>query len=300
MRRSDLYEWHPHAGYLYALLLGAPALAWEYLRRNPEYRQDWRRQGASAAAGRWGLRLFEDPELDARDACPIWTPDLECVLRLCPDTDSEDVAAPFRLWNLPGRKQIVFDGHTLSVFVRQPGCNARLALAASLADGMPFAYVVRPGQLLHNRTLMLGGELKKIERSTSHAIAATIPRPTASALLEMQTLQALDGHLAGASAHEIADVLFGSALANHWHADSGMRSKVRRLVRRGSQLMRGGYRQLLYGSTRQQGRPGSRAKRPSAGRLTSTILPPPVGDCSAGDSDRWRQTQCDIPFRGNP
>src|SRR3546814_1527057 len=69
------------------------------------------------------------------------------------------------------------------------------------------------------------------------------PRPPLSALLELHTLQALDATLAGASLREVAEGLFGvDAVAADWHADSALRARVRRLVRRANVLMRGGYR----------------------------------------------------------
>ena len=51
------------------------ALAWEFLRRNPEYRADYRRWRAGALIGlaeRWGLRAPLDPELQDIDAKEIW------------------------------------------------------------------------------------------------------------------------------------------------------------------------------------------------------------------------------------
>ena len=63
--------WYATAAYLYVLHLDGPALAWEYLRRHPDYRHDWlRHRRQPDAAGHWGLRLLEDPALDARDAHP--------------------------------------------------------------------------------------------------------------------------------------------------------------------------------------------------------------------------------------
>jgi hypothetical protein len=67
-------------------------LAWEYLRRHPDYRLDWLRhhrrpQAAQQAAHRWGLRLLEDPALDARDAHPAWLPGHVAVVQLYPDAD---------------------------------------------------------------------------------------------------------------------------------------------------------------------------------------------------------------------
>jgi hypothetical protein len=42
MADHNAEQWYPTAAYLYVLHLDDLALAWEYLRRNPEYRRDWR------------------------------------------------------------------------------------------------------------------------------------------------------------------------------------------------------------------------------------------------------------------
>ena len=50
--------------YLYVLALDGPALAWEFLRRNPGYRAEWHRAGPRRrddAAMRWGLRSRPGP-----------------------------------------------------------------------------------------------------------------------------------------------------------------------------------------------------------------------------------------------
>lgn len=38
-------HWMANAAYLYILVLDRPSVAWEHLRRNPDYRNDWRRFG---------------------------------------------------------------------------------------------------------------------------------------------------------------------------------------------------------------------------------------------------------------
>src|SRR3546814_4285666 len=58
------------------------------------------------------------------------------------------------------------------------------------------------------------------------------------------SLQALDASLAGASLRDVGEGLFGADAVADWYSDGGLRSKVRRLVRRGDALMRGGYRHL--------------------------------------------------------
>ena len=91
--------WYPTAAYLYVLCLDTLALAWEYLRRHPDYRLDWlRRARRPDAAHHWGLRLLEDPTLDARDAHPAWLPGHEAVVQLHPDADPPPDAAAFAFW----------------------------------------------------------------------------------------------------------------------------------------------------------------------------------------------------------
>jgi hypothetical protein len=60
-------------------------------------------------------------------------------------------------------------------------------------------------------------------------------------------LVALDGHLAGRSYRDIAEVLYGTdRIGSYWTDDSrGYKSKVRRAVACGLALMNNGYRDLL-------------------------------------------------------
>jgi hypothetical protein len=244
-------HWYPTAAYLYVLWLDALALAWEYLRRNPDYRLDWlRRARRPDAAQRWGLRLLEDPALDARDAHPAWLPGHADVVQLYPDADPPPDAAAFAFWSLPGHKQLLHDGKGLVLIARSPGRCLRYALAPGLEDGMAVAYAQRGGAAAP---------------APGHAPSAvqTRPRPTPAALLELHTLQALDATLTGASLRDVAEGLFGAdAVAADWHADGDLRARVRRLVRRGDALMRGGYRQLAQLPSLEKGRFEGHAKRP--------------------------------------
>lgn len=55
-------HWYPTAAYLYMLHLDGPALAWEYLRRHPDYRRDWlRRRRRPEAAARWDCACWKIP-----------------------------------------------------------------------------------------------------------------------------------------------------------------------------------------------------------------------------------------------
>lgn len=239
--------WYPTAAYLYVLHLDGPALAWEYLRRHPDYRRDWlRRRRQPEAAQAWGLRLLEDPAVDARDAQPAWFPDHDAVLQLYPDADPPPGAAVFEFWRIPGHKHLVHDGKRLVLVSRWPGCCVRLSFAPGLAEGVAYLYAMRARAAPCASDRTITAELEKLATADGTTPAAAVrSRPTPAALLDLHTLQALDAALAGASLRETAIGLFGAeAVAAGWYADGGLRSRVRRLVRRGQSLMRGGYRRL--------------------------------------------------------
>jgi hypothetical protein len=87
--------------------------------------------------------------------------------------------------------------------------------------------------------------------------------PTREAIVQMRTLQALDGALLGASHRDIAAALFGyKEGVLRWHADGDVRARVRHLVRRGRSLMNGGYLALLTSSPAGKGDPGHGTKSP--------------------------------------
>lgn len=256
--------WYPTAAYLFVLHLDGPELAWEYLRRNPEYRLDWlRRHRRPDAARGWGLRLLEDPAVDARDAHPAWFPDHEAVIQIYSDDDPPPNAGAFEFWNIPGSKHLVHDGKRLVLTAHWPGCCVRLALAPGLADGMACLYAMRACATPCARYRALAAGLDALTAITGAApAAAACARPRPATLQELHTLQALDATLAGASLREVAEGLFGADEAAGWHADGGLRSKVRRLVQRGEALMRGGYRRLAQLPPLEKGRFDKDAKRP--------------------------------------
>ncbi|MGU2390807.1 DUF2285 domain-containing protein [Pseudomonas aeruginosa] len=265
MADHNAEQWYPTAAYLYVLHLDDLALAWEYLRRNPEYRRDWRdRQRRPEAAQRWGLRLLEDPRLDARDAHPVWFPAPPELIHLYPDVDPMPDSVAFDFWRFPGSKGLVHDGRRLLLTTRWPGCCLRLTIAPGLEQGMTYVHAVRACARPCACFRAMAAELDRLAVTADAApLAAVRCRPSPAALLELHTLQALDATLAGASLRAVAAGLFGqSVVTDGWHADGGLRSKVRRLVRRGRTLMLGGYRRLAQIDGRGEGRSAQPAKRP--------------------------------------
>jgi len=257
MAESNAAQWYPTAAYLYVLHLDGPALAWEYLRRNPDYRRDWLRRGVDPiqVAHRWGLRLLEDPKCDARDAQPDWTSDPNHLVHIRPDDDTGGEPHPFRIWRLPGYKSLIHDGARWVLTCQLARRILRVAIAPTLEDGMTYAVAVRAGARMALRWRAAETELPLLDTTYTEPIAVVAHRPGRNALLHLRALQALDGTLAGASQREVAEVLFGCAtVAKHWYDDSDLRAQVRRLIRRGKVFMRGGYRHLVHTETTGKGR----------------------------------------------
>lgn len=236
-------DWRPPAAYIYILHLDRPALAWEYLRRNPAYQADWSGRGRRGdVAERWGLRDLEDPRLDARAAQPTWLVDPDELVRLTADPGSGTPA--FSVWAMPGAKRMVPDGPRLLLTSTVGPQQLRVALDASVHDGIPVAYLLRndgggPAQLQ-----VIEAQRRLIAAAFSRP--APLPRPDRTALLNMRSLQALDGIYAGASQRAIGAALFGQDwIVQHWDADGELRNQVRYLIRRAHALAGGGYRRLL-------------------------------------------------------
>jgi hypothetical protein len=75
-------DWRCPAAYAYVSDLDPSGLAWEFLRRNPEYRREYRTVSeesqsnaqAEAFACRWGMRSCVAPDMPANKAALIWLP----------------------------------------------------------------------------------------------------------------------------------------------------------------------------------------------------------------------------------
>ncbi|CAM5392766.1 DNA -binding domain-containing protein [Alcaligenes faecalis] len=246
--------WQLTARYLYLLHLDGPALAWEYLRRNPDYQTDYaahaqRQQHASPNPLRWGLIAWEDPRGDARDAFVLWHSDclpapfishgFEAAMQFPQQLD---------LWALPGRKRLrALPGGDAHLALLAQGeaywLRARIAPTALAAANchlwLPVAGASAQPWLPYLQTSA------QVRRSVSrHGGQRT--RKYRAETLHMRALQALDGIATGASQRELAEVIFGCSRSRDvWHGDSGLRSQVRNYVNRGNFFMRGAYRELL-------------------------------------------------------
>ena len=124
MHSINRLSWVPTAAYLYTLWLDRVLLAWEYLRRNPDYRREFccetalRQQGSPAC---WGLKVWEDPDQDSRTVDPLRRFPAGTEVLLAPDL-AGGRAPTFDVWKIPGRKILRADGDPLCLPTRVMPC----------------------------------------------------------------------------------------------------------------------------------------------------------------------------------
>ena len=163
-----------------------------------------------------------------------------------PDEDPETASPAFDPWRFPGRKAIGHDGCRLALKLTRLGRSWHVHVAAGLDAAKPFTFSVAPDERAGARLREAKDMLATIAGRHAGFVSR---RGSAEPIITMQSLQALDGHLAAASERDIAIALFGErTVRENWHSDSELRAKVRYLIRRGRILMSGGYRRLLWGA----------------------------------------------------
>lgn len=187
-----------------------------------------------------------------------------------PDDEPETIAPVFDPWAMPGRKALGHDGSRLALKLCGRGRSWHLHIAGALDAGMPFTFVIAPDDRAAAR-LREAHEMLAVIAGQRTDLAGQ--RSATEAIITMQSLQALDGHLAGASERDIAIVIFGARIVmEKWHGDSELRARVRYLIRRGRKLMGGGYRVLLWGEAAR--RAGAFSMLPTAGRKPARDVSP--------------------------
>lgn len=244
-----MHEWQAGSAYLYILHLDRSALAWEYLRRNPEYQRQWHAGELTERhnlSSRWGCTIAEDPKLDGREAQPGWLPDPTETIRITASENSQSSDATFSVWNLRGRRRLSYTKEYLELDAVHATSYTRLRMDHSVADGIPYAYVVRADTALHERLDKVCQHAQRLKCAQAANQESNQPRINRTQLVHARTLQTLDGVQAGASHRDIAHALFGATdVTTRWSSDGELRAQVRYFVRRGRKLMKGGYRTLL-------------------------------------------------------
>ena len=242
--------------------------AWEFLRRNQDYIADWRcsvprnlpyvrlKDGTQLLrlrrrfprAEQWGLHAFPDPRLCARQAPVFWHANvLKRVVRMKavqPD-EAEDVAQrTFAEFKADRRAVIDASGMPL-VLMKGRGVHVAVDVRGLSVLTAPFKPVFELRDL--DDVSAQAELLKRLQRFREPAPKAAQRPPFAIDERLHHALIALDESLAGKSYREIAITIFGEKrVAEEWYGPSQfLKDRIRRLVARGTELMKGGYRDLL-------------------------------------------------------
>ena len=239
--------WRVPAAYLYTLALDPVGLAWEYLRRNAQYRAAWsKRVRPDCDVDAWGLQEWEDPRQDSRAAEPLWRKPPCSSVWIIPASVRE-TSAYFELWRVRGRKTLIHDGSGVQLTARRGYDVTRAVLDPGLTSNEPYAYHIPAGGGFNARCRAVNEfERTYCDRPGPRADS----RPDRSAVLHSRILLASDGARSSASHRDLAIVLFGEeSVREQWSPDGELRAQVRYLLKRGQVLIGGGYRSLLNPDT---------------------------------------------------
>lgn len=242
--------------------------AWEFLRRNPAYRSDWRAsiprrlpvvtlhdgtrllrlRRRYPRAERWGLFAFTDPASAAPAAPVFWLPGIQGRLiraRGSRTTPIEtDAVAPLAAFAASRFAAIGIDGVPV-VTLKGQGLHVALELHDLPVLTRPSSLVFELDRLddLSRHTECL----KILQRFTTQQAAGNPGSIFGSDERLRHALIALDESLAGKTYRQIATTLFGEQrVVEEWRGVSlFLKDRTRRLVAKGHELMNGGYRDLL-------------------------------------------------------
>lgn len=215
--------------------LSASDYAWEFLRRNPDYRRAFQDCGAGGRLDpRWGLEFPADPGLGPHEVRVYWRADAApaLVLPVAPAPVGE--ARSWRPVPRAAETRRADDGWRAwlgnGLQLHSPS-EAGLAgpLMVVLAFDRDFGLRLKAARALGEREARVGCRLAAHQR-----------------LRLERSLRALDGALNQDSYRAIAEAVFGQAVVDRepWRGGT-LRDVTIRLVRSGKALMRGGYLRLL-------------------------------------------------------
>ena len=256
----------PQGGsYDYLDTLNFSELAWEFLRRNPDYQHDfatlttpfqkpeimssghrvWQVPDLSTSVSHWGLWPLVDPELSALDAPICWLPDTGAAV-LTATAARAPVAAEADL-------SLITLSCVRHIVVRKDGAQCLLAHNTDLSIALllhgdrivdaPINVTFRLPRLFYAAKAGLWlSKLPGLLAAPQRHICCT---PRRKHLRD--ALIALDGHLASAGYQDVAHLIFGRAqVSAAWSkSNRAMKDSVIRSLHRGRELARGGYLRLI-------------------------------------------------------
>lgn len=257
MATAGARAWPAASSYRYLEGAGPADLAWEWLRRDPDFR---RLSAASPAAhgamsifepapvcctARWGCLNMPGAGQSWRDAPLLWSADVDpAVLKVIPFPVSTYLGTPFNLARCGVKVAIVAGTDREHVLLGHGASAVRLdVLSGSLLEG--------PTHLVHD--LAASAEMEPVLAALRrfllllHTGRLPVQPSHVSQRLQRQALalRVHDALAEGASIRDVGVMLFGiQRVREEWGAEA-LKSQCRRLIALAREMASGGYRALL-------------------------------------------------------
>ncbi len=228
--------------------------AWEFLRRDPQYRAEYCASRKSAERSGpvvptpepWCLLRFADPDMDCRKADIFWRKEAcPSVLPLSSaPLASEESWTGLPLDKMRCRVSMIEQGDIHHVLFAEEGRSLQLEVQGPLTRAVLLTPALLRRQAAPDRLIAM----RRLNDVVTHGVLRPqLFPPERRGTRLVKVILALDGWLSGAHHREIAIKLFGAKrVANDWsNGGEHLRDQVRRAINTGRELMEGGYRKLL-------------------------------------------------------
>lgn len=261
MPGSPPRAWPSSEAYRYLHSATRADLAWEWLRRDPDYRRlapsAWQQAAGGVAiieaaapkcAERWGCLHVPDVDLRFTDTPILWSAEIDTsVLQVAasPASGRDCSAFSLRQWGAIATMVICSQGRE-SLLLRDAGRSLRMnVVSGSLLNG--------PVSLLHDFAWVddIESAIAASRRflylcRTGRFLASSVPADQTTRRL-IRALRAHDALVGGASIREVGVMLFGiDRVRAEWPGTGeALKSQCRRLIALSRFMVSGGYRRLL-------------------------------------------------------
>jgi len=245
--------------YDYLKIIDPTGLAWEWLRRDTDYRQQppsARQQtnlgnhiamAPSACIARWGCLCVENADLRATDASILWRSPLDpAILRVAAAPCSSHDSMTFDLRHWANRAVIVNDAAGREHILLRGRSGIRLdVIAGTLRDGpVSLRFDMTGSNDIESSLRTLRRFLHVCKTGDASPLSMTNGVPSCRTINALRVHDALHQ---GASIRDIGIMLFGQArIGSEWRSPGeSLKSHCRRLIAYSRHMASGGWQMLL-------------------------------------------------------
>lgn len=249
--------WPAAASYRYLDDAGPADLAWEWLRRDPDYRKLADRSALpghdtaildpapAQCTALWGCLNMPDAERRCTDAPLLWSAEVDrSVLRVLALSAAGRLGTPFDLAACGTKVFVVDGGECQHLLLRGRAGSIRLdVLSGSLLDGPVSLVLCLAGMEADGPAMVTLRRFLHLRRTGR--IPAVSTRACQRLRRQVLALRVHDALAAGASIRDVGIMLFGFERVREEWADEALKSHCRRLITLAREMVAGGYRTLL-------------------------------------------------------